>query len=488
MADYTLVPGDGFYFTVDSAQNQLIINRIADSASGSAPEVYSITSSSSAPDIFTNEDIDYTITTDAPGATFLLVDSDGTSASVDFDTGVISGLNGSTPGSYTLTVKAGNVVGVTPDFDISLLVNLFTQSGSNTFGTASDLQAIINVSSSRTGGWKFHEGIIYNDGGTLKIDRTGAYDAVATNKWMIYNSSRETLLGFVVDGGGLNDVKYWTGVTDISHDTALNSGFSYAMEVSQKTTAYTTSLRGKACPILGYYNGGLTGSHYLSITPDSSEYNGFGSKGTDWSYCFVLEDDWMCGSHAPQLLSPTGSNYFIGTINGFEITSATQRFNYGDNVSGPFSGSTGIVFNAATRNYIMATAGQLVTVAFNATTDTMYFYVDSDLLGSSTSIDTYMDETTTPSELRFGDHAGSALSSEDFDYDTVGGMPYQMKYLAIATGTYFDATAVSDLVANKADLTLATNYSNIKDFFEFTDSDVSVTKGNATLDRGTVTF
>ena len=228
----------------------------------------------------------------------------------------------------------------------------------------------------------------------------------------------------------------------------------------------------------------------LTTSPSlpGTEFDNFCSSGTDWSYGFTLADDWISGGTANQLLSPTGVNYLVNTIGAYGFGSSPAEYvYYGNDVSGPFnSSSTGTSWDIATDSWLIGSAGDLVIVTFVASTNTWNIYVEGVLKVTSTSLATYMDATTDVSELRFGDISGSNATGYPDSYNEVGGWPWRLSNVFVANGTAFDQTAVTEIVADKADLTTSDNYTDFTTFATIGGSGITSVKGSDDLQEVTL--
>ena len=98
-----------------------------------------------------------------------------------------------------------------------------------------------------------------------------------------------------------------------------------------------------------------------------------------------------------------------------------------------------------------------------------------------------MASSVATSELRFGDSSPSADGAPD-NYDETGGWIARLDNIFVANGTAFDQTAVTNLVAAKADLTAAGEYANITHYATFNGSGTTPVKGGLTLSRGDISY
>lgn len=137
---------------------------------------------------------------------------------------------------------------------------------------------------------------------------------------------------------------------------------------------------------------------------------------------------------------------------------------------------------------MIGNAGDLVVVTFTASTNTWDFYVEGVLKATTTSLSTYMNATTTVTELRFGDVAGSSATAYPDDYNELGGWPWRLSNIFVANGTAFTQAQVTELTADKADLSTSDNYADFTTFATITGSGVTSVKGAATYARGDIAF
>jgi hypothetical protein len=190
------------------------------------------------------------------------------------------------------------------------------------------------------------------------------------------------------------------------------------------------------------------------------------------------------------MLSPTGSGYFVNAVAAYAIGSSPyENVLYGNNTSGPYdSTTTGTSWDISSDSWLIGSAGDLVIVTFNNTTNTWKFYVEGVLKVSSTSVASYMDSSTTVTELRFGDVGGSNASDYPTSYGDLGGWPYRISSIFVANGTEFSQSEVTEIVADKADLTASDNYTNFTTLATMDSSGITSVKGSATYARGDVAF
>ena len=405
--------------------------------------------------------------------------------------GIVGGIE-NTPGTYTVKARAAWPFGISDEQTITVTVNSFTLNQNNLFGGLDGMQGTFYSYPSYENNYLAIQGAVVLDNGQYVFDN-GSVVADSANCIAFYSYTADRLIAFRYDSSDVLETSYvFSNVTALpTQGTSITGYISYYTSVtSQDTAANGSSVYGKRFPAVGYYSGGIGGTHYLSITPAGTEFDNFGSTGTDWSYGFTLADDWISGGTANQLLSPTGANYFVNTIGAYGFGSSPSEYVYtGGTGSGPFSSSsTGTSWNISTDNWLIGSAGDLVIVTFVASSNTWNIYVEGVLKATSTATATYMDATTDVSELRFGDLSGSNATGYPDSYEELGGWPWRLSNVFVANGTSFDATAVTEIVADKADLTTSDNYSSFTTYATIGGSGVTSVLGSATYARGDVGF
>ena len=115
-------------------------------------------------------------------------------------------------------------------------------------------------------------------------------------------------------------------------------------------------------------------------------------------------------------------------------------------------------------------------------------YVDGVLKYSTGSVDTYMDSLVSTNTLRFGDSGGSNQFGSPGVYNDVAGWYSRLDSLFIANGVAFTQAQVTELTADKADLTLSDNYSSITHLGTFDGSGTTSVKGGLTFTRGDISY
>ena len=316
-----------------------------------------------------------------------------------------------------------------------------------------------------------------------------------------WSPSTGNLIAFRYDGAGnIDGVYYWTVFSLPSQGTVFsNPGTPFISDVNQIASAEGSSVYGGRVPNGGYTDVGFSGSKYLSIVPSSNEYGGFGGSATDWSYGFVLTDDWVAGSSANMLLSPViGERFFVSAIQAYgDGVPTTQGFLYGDDDDGPFvqiNNEAG--WDISTTDWKIAAAGSLVVVTYDGTTTPTFdrrvrIYVDGNLILSANAINDYMAANPVVSELRFGDVGGYAMTQYPTgtgDATTLGGWYARMDALFIANGTTFDASQVAELGDHTTDFTQSDNYGDFTSYATFDAVGITPVLGTTDYSRGNVEF
>lgn len=433
-----------------------------------------------------------------PGLVWYFYDYTGTPGSYNrsSSSGIV-GIQENVPGNYTMKVRAAWPFGISDPQTINIVINAFTLTRETMFGGMDGLRLSGSLSSSS--GWNTDwlpiAGAVAYDGGAYTFD-IGSIEADTANCIAFYDYVNDYLLAFKYNSGSTIDGVYeWTGVATLpAQGTTLGNSFTQYMSDSGQIAAATSSvIAGKRAAVGGgYYHSGLGSSHFLEITPSGSEFDNFGSKAHDWSYGFLLADDWMADGALSQMLSPTGAGYFVSAITGYGIGASPYEYvAYGNSTSGPYtSSSNDVSWNIQTNNWKVGQAGDLVVVTYDGTgTDTWKVYVEGTLIFSTTGVNTYMTSGTTPTALRLGDFTqANGITGYPTAYDKLTGWYARLDSLFVANGTAFDQTQVTELTADKADLTLSDNYASITTLAEFDGSGVTNVKGSASYSRGDISF
>ncbi len=116
-------------------------------------------------------------------------------------------------------------------------------------------------------------------------------------------------------------------------------------------------------------------------------------------------------------------------------------------------------------------------------------YVEGTLIYPSTSVDTYMPTTSNPTTLEFGNFSrANGVTGYPADYQEPAGWYSRLDYLFVANGVAFTQAQVTEMTADKADLTASDNYTSITTLGTFDESGVTNTKGTVAYSRGDFSF
>ena len=427
-----------------------------------------------------------------PNLSWYFYNYTGTSSSYnEFSTsGTVGGIE-NTAGSYTIKARAAWPFGMSDEVTINVTVNTFTLNQDNLFGGVTGMQGSFSFYPNAQNNYLALVGAVVRSGDDYVFDN-GSIVADSANCIAFYSYTEDILVAFRYNTSNVLEFVYkFYNVTTLPTQNAVmpSSGSYYTSVSSIDTASNASSVNGKRVPV-GDYSGGIGGTHYLSITPATTEFNNFGASGNSWSYGFRLVDDWVSGATGSQMLSPTGNGYFVNTVAAYGFGSSPyENVLYGDSTSGPYdSTSTGTSWNISTDNWLIGSAGDMVIVTFNNTTNTWKFYVEGVLKVSSTNVATYMDSTTTVTELRFGDVGGSNASDYPTSYGDLGGWPYRISDIFVANGTEFTQSEVNEIVADKVDITGSDNYGSVTTYATIGSGGITSVKGSATYARGDVAF
>jgi len=432
-----------------------------------------------------------------PGLAWYFYDYTGTPGTFNrsSSTGAV-GLQENVPGTYTMKTRAAWPFGISDEATINVTINAFTLTRTTMFGGLDGLNYSGSNSSSSgwTSTWVAIEGAVAYDSGNYTFDK-GSINADTANCLTFWNYSTQEMVAFKYGSGEVLDKAYkWSNIaTQPVQGSAIgNSGSAYTTTTTQSDAAKTSSILGKRYPSVGYYYSALGANKCLEITAAGTEFHGFGGRSTNWSYGFRLADDWVATAGAQQMLSGVGdANYFVNAITAFGIGSSPYEYiHYGDFDSGAFNTSTnGATWDIATNNWVIGSAGDMVIVTYDgAGTDTYKIYVEGTLIYSSTNVDTYMPTSSTPTALRFGDVSGSNETGYPVTYNELTSWYSRLDSLFITVGTAYDQTQVTEITADKADLSLSDNYASMTTLAEFDDSGVTSVKGSASYTRHAISF
>ena len=377
-----------------------------------------------------------------------------------------------------------------------MVINAFTLTRTTMFGGLDGLQYSGSNSGSTgwTSTWVAVEGAVAYDGGSYTFDK-GSINADTANCLAFWNYATQELVAFKYGSGEILSIAYkWSSIATLpaQGDTIGNSSSAYSSNSSQQDAANSSSILGRRYPSVAYYYSTLGANKCLEVTAAGTEFHGFGDRSTNWSYGFRLADDWVATAGAQQMLSGVGSaNYFVNALSGFGLGASPYEYiHYGDFDSGAFSSSTnGATWNISTNNWVIGNAGDLVVVTFDGSgTDTFKVYVEGTLIYSSTNVATYMATSSTPTVLRFGDVSGSNETGYPTTYNKLTSWYSRLDSLFVTVGTAYNQTQVTEITADKADLSLSDNYASMTTLAEFDDNGVANVKGSASYSRHTISF
>lgn len=432
-----------------------------------------------------------------PGMVWYFYDYTGTPGTYNrsSETGAV-GLQENVPGTYTLKTRAAWPFGISDEATINVIINAFTLTRTTMFGGLDGLQYSGSNSSSSgwTSTWVAVEGAVAYDSGSYTFDK-GSINADTANCLAFWNYTTQELVAFKYGSGEILSAAYkWSSIATLpaQGDILGNSSALYASDSSQRTAANNSSILGKRYPSVAYYYSTLGATKCLEVTAAGTEFHGFGDRSTNWSYGFRLADDWVSTAGAQQMLSGVGSaNYFVNAIAGWGLGASPYEYiHYGDFDSGAYNTSTnGTTWNISTNNWVIGNAGDLVVVTFDGGgTDTFKIYVEGTLIYSSTDVDTYMATSSTPTALRFGDVSGSNNTGYPTTYNKLTSWYSRLDSLFVTVGTAYSQAQVTEITADKADLSLSDNYASMTTLAEFDDNGVTNVKGSASYGRHTISF
>jgi len=397
-------------------------------------------------------------------------------------------------GNYTIKARAGWAFGMSDEKVITVVVNPFVLNQNTMFGTIAGLQGRFSFAASNSAtDFIAVPGAIIESAGSYFFDN-GSIISDSGNCLSFWSFSLNTLYSFrYTSTGTIDAVVLVSGVNNIPTQNQLLSAGSPYLDSTNLASATQSSVRGFKVPFGGTYRAGLGNFHYLSITASGSEFNNFGSKNNSWSYGFVLADDWICNGYSTQTLAPaTPSDYFVAAPNASRIsTSDFARISGGDATSGPFT-----FFNneeawlPSDDNYFFGRVGDLMTIVFESTGlgGDWLMYQNDTLIYRSSSIDTYMSDTTTSNELRLGDIGTANITGYSDSDSGLGGWFARLDSIWIANGVAFSQADVTELQDHKADFSLSDSYANFTTYATIDGTGVTSVLGGATYSRGDQSF
>jgi hypothetical protein len=339
-------------------------------------------------------------------------------------------------------------------------------------------------------------GAVVDDNGTATFD-IGVLDSESDTTVAFWSANADTLVSFYIGNTGLDSVRYWSGVSTkpIQGTTFGNPGTNNISTATHFTQASTTNIHGYHFPNGGDQHNGFSSTRYLSITPSSTEFNGFGAIDIDWSYGFQLQDDWIAQGIIPHMLSLPGSHYFMMGIGAYgDYGNSQENMRFGDDNENLLTGSNDASCNIKLDGWIIGNSGDLIIVTYDASDERISMYVDGTQKYSSNNRldDAYLSPASTinpVTELRFGDYSGcDVITQYPADATEVGGWPYRIKDLFISVGTAYTQLQVNEIVADKDDITTSDNYSSMTTYTTFSTSNHSNVKGSAVFSTGTITL
>ena len=404
-------------------------------------------------------------------------------------TGIV-GLFENVPGSYTLKARAWWPFGTSDERTISVTINAFTLTQDTMFGGVDGFQTKFNWN---TPGRSYHniatQGAVVDNAGTYTWD-DGSLVADTANCVGFWDYTNNVLVAFRYNSSGtLESSHVWDGVSGASVQPAQGVTFSNGGTQTTTTAAHNTamnafSVSSKRVAIGVLTSFSLGSKYYLELTPSGSEFDNFGSSGTDWSYGFVLADDWISSRTSPQMLSPSDTaQAFAGGIAAFDQSGTAKEYiTYGNSSNGPYWTETNsATWDISATAWLIGTAGDLVVVTFDGTSKDWKVYVEGTLIVDSQNVKDYMQATTTPTSLRLGDI--SAFDITDYEDSSMSGWYARLDNIFVANGTAFSQAQVTEMTVDKADLTTSDNYGDFTTYATFVGSITSV-KGSATYTRG----
>ena len=410
--------------------------------------------------------------------------------------GTVVGIE-NTPGTYTVKARAAWPFGISDEVTLTVQINTFSLTSDTMFGGIDGLQGWFDYAGTESAAFIALTGAAVDNGsGIYVFDVDGSVQSEAANCIALYDYTLDLLYAFRINTSNVVEGVYRFATVS----TLPSQGYTFPVNYgtwlsysSQNDAAIASSVLGKRLPHAAQYTGGVGSQHYLVLTPSASEYNTFGSFGSDWSYGFRLQDDWMSSGLGNQMLAPgDDSLFFLNTVYGEAIGSSPyEGVIYGDSSDGPYTTATnGASWDISAANWKIGSAGDLVVVTYDGTvTQTWNVYVEGTLIFSSGSVDLYMSETSNPTKLEFGNFSrANGVTGYPSDYQEPTGWYSRLNYLFVSVGTAFSQAQVTEMTADKADLTASDNYGSITTLGTFTASGITNTKGNITYTRGDFSF
>lgn len=405
--------------------------------------------------------------------------------------GTVGGIE-NVPGTYTIKGRAAWAFGISDEITLTLQVNPFTLSRDSMFGGQDGLQGRVKSNGEHATYIAVSGAFVEEAPGAYAWDIDGSILPNAANCIGFYDYITDQLVGFRIDvQNNVEGVFAGQNVTALpTQGAGMPADYNAVLtNGAQVTAAFGSSVLGKKPALFATKNVGLGSQHYLSLTSSTGEFNTFGSGDADWSYGFVLADDWVSGGYACQMMSPSDPELaFLTAINGYAHQGSGREFiHFGNQASGALSSdSNGEAWDIAADGWVIARAGDLVTVVYDGTgLRTWRIYVNGVRKFSSTSPDTYMPAVSNPTSLHFGNFPTvTGTTAYPTAENQVAGWYARMDNMFVAVGTAFDQTQVDEMVATKADLTQSVNYGLFTTYGTFDATGVNNVKGNVTYERG----
>jgi len=224
--------------------------------------------------------------------------------------------------------------------------------------------------------------------------------------------------------------------------------------------------------------------------------NGFLSRANSWTYGMVLGDDLVASGSYSQMLGGIDSNFIIHGLLAYDTSktggSPEEYWAYGDIDDGPSRISPGTSWNIRNNDYVIAHAGDLITVTYNNSNNTLDVWINNglyvDLSSSTYSTDRYPATHDNPT-IRIGDFSfANGVTDHPIDYNRIGGWYARLDSLFIWNNKTVYSSDISEISTDRADLMQSDNFDSFTSYIKFTDSNVTVVRGDHTLSTGTVTF
>ena len=398
-------------------------------------------------------------------------------------------LNENVPGVYSLKVRAAWPFGTSDEKTINVYYQALSLSRDLMFGGVGGLQTRLDWDTDLRS-QSYHniaiEGAVVDNAGTYTWD-DGTIVADSANCVGFWDYKNKILIAFRYNSSGtLENSHVFDGasVQPIEGVTFANGGNQFTANGAINTALNGYSVLDKRLAMGIIHDVGVGGKYYLQITPSGSEFDNFGSSGTDWSYGFVLKDDWISSVTGCQMLAPGNApDAFVSGIAAYDLDGSDREWVlYGNTTSGPYWSQTNAAsWTISGANYLIGSVGDLVVVTFDGASKAWKVYVEGVLIYNSQNVKNYMQATTTPTSLRLGDI--SLFDIAYYEWASLTGWYPRLDNIFVANGTEFSQAQVTEMTVDKADLTLSDNYGDFTTYATFTSGITSV-KGSATYTRG----